>query len=189
MKRLALICALGTLKVAFLSAADENPAEPKAGSPAPAPVTVPAPKAVSPAKSDAPNQDELEAKFKATMTHAVMNGRWCLIKEGQLQPEQEDKYTIVGVNKLFGDNWVVRAGYQFFESPVPDSTFSPTIPDANQNVITIGLGWKGEDSSLELAYGLDFYNDRIITNDQNPALNGKYTFNVHLFSLAYRYSF
>lgn len=95
----------------------------------------------------------------------------------------------IGGDWKFADNWVLRAGYQFFESPVPDSTFSPTIPDANQNVITIGIGWKGKHSSLEAAYGLDFYNDRIITNDQNPALNGKYTFNVHLFSLAYRYSF
>jgi long-chain fatty acid transport protein len=89
----------------------------------------------------------------------------------------------------FADHWVVRGGYQYFESPVPDSTFSPTIPDANQNVFTIGLGWKGGRSSLEFAYGLDFYNDRNIHNDQVPALNGKYSFNVHLFSLAYNYSF
>jgi long-chain fatty acid transport protein len=89
----------------------------------------------------------------------------------------------------FADHWVLRAGYQFYQSPVPDSTFSPTIPDADQNVITIGLGWKGRRSSLELAYGLDFYNTRNITTDQNPTFNGKYTFNVHLFSLAYSYSF
>lgn len=89
----------------------------------------------------------------------------------------------------FAEHWVGRAGYQYYETPVPDSTFSPTIPDANQNVITVGLGWKGVHSSLEFAYGLDFYNDRNITNNQNPAFDGKYTFNVHLFSLAYRYSF
>jgi long-chain fatty acid transport protein len=89
----------------------------------------------------------------------------------------------------FAENWVARAGYQFYQSPVPDSTFSPTIPDADQNVITVGLGWKGKHNSLEAAYGLDFYNTRNITTDQNPAFDGKYTFNVHLFSLAYRYSF
>ena len=89
----------------------------------------------------------------------------------------------------FVDGWVLRGGYQFYQSPVPDSTFSPTIPDADQNVITIGIGWKGRHNSLEAAYGLDFYNTRNITTDQNPAFNGKYTFNVHLFSLAYRYSF
>jgi long-chain fatty acid transport protein len=90
----------------------------------------------------------------------------------------------------FADNWVLRAGYQFYQSPVPDSTFSPTIPDADQNVITIGIGWKGKHNSLEAAYGLDFYNTRNINNPApNNAFNGKYTFNVHLFSLAYRYSF
>lgn len=95
----------------------------------------------------------------------------------------------IGGDWKFADHWVLRAGYQYFESPVPSSTFSPTIPDANQNVLTIGIGWKGKHNSLEAAYGLDFYQDRNITNDQNPAFNGKYTFNVHLFSLAYRYSF
>ena len=89
----------------------------------------------------------------------------------------------------FADHWVLRAGYQYFESPVPDSIFSPTIPDANQNVITIGIGWHHKNSSLEASYGLDFYNDRHITADQNPAFNGTYTFNVHLISLAYRLSF
>jgi long-chain fatty acid transport protein len=95
----------------------------------------------------------------------------------------------IGGDWKFADHWVLRGGYQYFESPVPDATFSPTIPDANQNVITLGIGWKGKHTSLEFAYGLDFYNDRIITSNPNPALNGKYTFNVHLFSLAYRYTF
>ena len=96
----------------------------------------------------------------------------------------------IGGDWQFADHWTLRAGYQFFESPVPDATFTPTIPDANQNVFTIGLGWKGKRSSLEAAYGLDFYNERNITHDQNnPAFNGKYTFNVHLISLAYNYSF
>jgi long-chain fatty acid transport protein len=94
-----------------------------------------------------------------------------------------------GGNWKFADHWVLRGGYQYFESPVPDSTFSPTIPDANQNVITIGIGWHGKRNSLEASYGLDFYNDRHITADQNPALNGTYTFNVHLISLAYQLSF
>lgn len=95
----------------------------------------------------------------------------------------------IGGDWKFADHWVLRAGYQYFESPVPDSTFSPTIPDANQNVITIGIGWKGKHNSLEAAYGLDFYNDRHITNDQQAAFNGSYSFNVHLISLAYNFSF
>jgi long-chain fatty acid transport protein len=95
----------------------------------------------------------------------------------------------IGGDWRFADHWTLRAGYQFFESPVPDSTFSPTIPDANQNVLTFGLGWHSGHHSLEAAYGLDFYDTRNIAGNLVSAYNGKYTFNVHLFSFAYRYAF
>ena len=72
---------------------------------------------------------------------------------------------------------------------MPDSTFSPTIPDADQNVFTIGLGYALGHHSFEAAYGLDFYGDRNIRNDQNPAFNGDYKIHVHLISFSYRYSF
>jgi long-chain fatty acid transport protein len=102
----------------------------------------------------------------------------------------KDTFTAgIGGDWRFAGNWILRAGYQFYESPVPNSTFSPAIPDANQNVITVGLAYKYKRHALELAYGLDFYDQRHITNNQNPAFNGTYDINVHLFSLAYRYSF
>lgn len=85
--------------------------------------------------------------------------------------------------------WTLRGGYQYYQSPVPDSTFSPTIPDANQNVLTVGLNFKHKHHALEAAYGLDFYNHRNITTDQTPAFNGAYSLNVHLFAFSYRYSF
>ena len=102
----------------------------------------------------------------------------------------KDTFTAgIGGDWRFASNWVMRAGYQFYQSPVPDSTFSPTIPDANQNVFTFGLGFHYKRHFLELAYGADFYNARHIRNDQNPAFNGDYQTRVHLFSLTYHYSF
>ena len=59
------------------------------------------------------NQEELEAKFKATLTDATMTGRWCSINKDKLGPEKEDKYTIVSVSKLQGDSWVLRARIQY----------------------------------------------------------------------------
>jgi len=70
-----------------------------------------------------PSQEELEAKFKATLTKATMTGRWCGIKDGQLTPEKEDKYTITGVTKLKGESWIISTriqyGKQDFVAPVP----------------------------------------------------------------------
>lgn len=101
-----------------------------------------------------------------------------------------DTFTVgIGGDWKFAPNWVARASYQYYESPVPDSTFSPTIPDADQNVFTIGLGYTLGHHSLEAAYGLDFYGDRNIRSDQNPAFNGDYKITVHLLSFSYRYSF
>ena len=107
---------IGTAALLPISSFAQEPAKPaepaQPGAPA-APAT-PAPAAP---KEDAPEipATELEAKFKATLTNATMSGRWCLIKDGQLTPEKPDKYTIVGVNKLFGERWIIRARIQYGE--------------------------------------------------------------------------
>src|SRR5690606_2895488 len=33
--------------------------------------------------------------------------------------------------------WRVRASYQYFQTPVPEDTFSPTIPDSNQHAVAV----------------------------------------------------
>jgi len=102
----------------------------------------------------------------------------------------KDTFTAgISADWRFATNWVVRGGYQFYQSPVPDATFSPAIPDADQNVLTFGLGYTYKHHSFEVAYGADFYDTRHISTDLNPAFNGTYRFTVHLFSLAYRYTF
>src|ERR1044072_2885426 len=56
-----------------------------------------------------PTQYELEAKFKATLTKAVMSGRWCSIKDGARGAEKEDKYNIVSATKVEGEKWIISA--------------------------------------------------------------------------------
>jgi long-chain fatty acid transport protein len=113
-----------------------------------------------------------------------------LFPSSSFRQDWNDTFTLgIGGDWKFAQNWVLRASYQYYESPVPNSTFSPTIPDADQNVFTIGIGYKYGHHSLEAAYGLDFYDDRHIRNSDNAAFNGDYEINVHLFSAAYRFSF
>lgn len=113
-----------------------------------------------------------------------------LLPSTRIPQNWRDTFTAgIGADWKFAQNWVLRAGYQFYQTPVPDSTFSPTIPDADQNVLTVGIGYTYKHHSLEGAYGADFYNTRHITSAQNAAYDGTYEITVHLFSLAYRYSF
>lgn len=81
--------------------------------------------APAPARAEKPKltQEELVAKFKATMTKATLTGRWCMIKDGKLGPEKEDKYTILSVTKIGGDYWTINAriqyGKQDITAPIP----------------------------------------------------------------------
>ena len=69
------------------------------------------------------SQEELEVRFKATLSNAVLSGRWCVVNNGKLGPEKEDKYTIVGVSKLKDDRWLLRARIQYGKvdvvAPIP----------------------------------------------------------------------
>jgi hypothetical protein len=69
------------------------------------------------------SQDELEAKFKKTLTKATLTGRWCSIKDGKLGSEKEDKYTILSVNKVGADVWLINSRIQYggkdITAPIP----------------------------------------------------------------------
>lgn len=88
-----------------------------------------------------------------------------------------------------GRGWRLRLSYQFFQSPVPDETFTPAIPDSDQHTVTFGVGYRHGRHRLDLAYAPIFYEERSITNNQNPGVDGSYSFNVHLLSAAYGFSF
>lgn len=94
----------------------------------------------------------------------------------------------VGGDWRFADQWIWRFSYQYYQTPVPDDTFSPTIPDSNQNVVTTSVGYAWGKSAIELAYGLVLYDDRTIVGNQNPDYNGDYSWNVQLISASYRLS-
>ncbi|MBX3745351.1 MAG: outer membrane protein transport protein [Verrucomicrobiae bacterium] len=113
---------------------------------------------------------------------------------GLLAPEirQDWRDTLtVGVAGTWdlGSGWRLQASYQFFESPVPDHTFSPEIPDANQHAIAAGVGYRHGRHRLGLAYSRVFYADRRIASNQNPGFLGRYEVDVHLLSGAYGFSF
>ncbi len=65
---------------------------------------------------------DLEAKFKMTLTNAVMDGRFCMLNDGKLGPDKEEKYTIVGVEKTAEGQWTISAKIQYgtvnFTAPV-----------------------------------------------------------------------
>jgi hypothetical protein len=107
---LLFIVALGIGFAARGSAQEKKTTEP-----------APAPGAATSAKTT--NQVDLEAAFKAALANVTFSGRWCSVKDGQLGPEKEDKYTILSVSKVGGDMWLINARIQYGDknivAPIP----------------------------------------------------------------------
>ena len=89
----AFLCFFATISASGQNA--QPPAEPTAKGAATQPV----------------DQAALEKEFTERMTNVVMNGQYTVGNK----PPKADKYTIVSVQKLKGDDWLFRAQVHFYE--------------------------------------------------------------------------
>jgi hypothetical protein len=77
----------------------------------------------TPVTTNAPAAQDSAAKFQAMLANAELSGRWCLIQNGELGPDKQDKYRIESATKLNGDSWIIKAHVQYgtndFVAPIP----------------------------------------------------------------------
>ena len=67
-------------------------------------------------------------------------------------------------------NWELRGGMALEQTPIPNRTLSPAIPDANKLTLNAGVGYKWEKFSVDLGYMAVFYKTRRVTNDELEGL-------------------
>jgi long-chain fatty acid transport protein len=103
-----------------------------------------------------------------------------------------------------------RAGYWNAQKAIPDATFNPAIPDSDSHAISVGLGLfcqgngrflglipcGGSDRALrptgiglDLAYKAILYENRTISGNLNPTVNGTYNTTLHIGSINLRFIF
>jgi long-chain fatty acid transport protein len=85
------------------------------------------------------------------------------------------------------DSVQLRASCRYMESPIPDSTLAPTLPDGDKYTFGLGLGWEGENQAIDLGYMYSIIDDREVTNNQNPLFDGTYETESHIVTLSYSY--
>ena len=104
----------------------------------------------------------------------------------------------------------IRGGYVFADSPVPERTFKPDVPDADSHSYSAGIGFlcrrggaflgvipcgSSQDGlglaaiGFDLAYQGIFYQSRGISNNQDPRLHGVWDTTIHVVSLNLRANF
>lgn len=103
-----------------------------------------------------------------------------------------------------------RAGYFYSRAAVPNVNFTPVVPDENAHVVSAGFGLTCRGSGrflglacssntdltvrlrgvgLDLAYQAMFFESRLITNNPNPAINGRWDRRSDVGTVTLRLSF
>ncbi|MDF7806534.1 outer membrane protein transport protein [Pontiellaceae bacterium B12219] len=96
----------------------------------------------------------------------------------------DDTFTFgIGGSWDITDSFVLRAGYAYLPSPIPSSTLTPLLPDADRQALSFGLGYTFGMSRLDVAYTYSIYDELA---DQK---GGTYDIDSNLIGLSYSTSF
>ena len=77
-----------------------------------------------------------------------------------------------GAQYEIDEHWTVRGGYIYSENTVPNSTFSPTVPDSNRHVFSVGLGYATKRIGVDLVYQYSWSPVRTVRNSADTNFDG-----------------
>lgn len=109
-----------------------------------------------------------------------------LLPVSALPQDWNDVWTYgLGAEYRLSDAWVLRAGYKYMESPIPDETLAPTLPDADKHQLSVGAGFRSGAHHIDVAFAYSIFDDRDVTSNGNPAYNGSYELSSEILALSY----
>jgi len=89
----------------------------------------------------------------------------------QLPQDWKNTSTLrLGSYYALSKNWELRGGLAVEQTPIPNKTLNPAIPDADKLTLNAGVGYKWEKLSVDLGYMAVFYKTRKVTNDELEGL-------------------
>jgi long-chain fatty acid transport protein len=101
-----------------------------------------------------------------------------------------------GVQYSLSPQFALRGGFLYDQTPQPDATADPLLPDANRMALTGGFGWTlATNLVLDLAFQYEPFEDRTVPNRyalQVGSVNygeGTYETTALLFGVSLRYAF
>lgn len=94
----------------------------------------------------------------------------------------------LGGERRLNDAWAMRLGYAYDETPIPDETLDPLLPDADRHLVTAGFGYTYGRYSVDAAYSAFFFED-ISTSTHQDGFNVDYESFSHVVSLAFNCRF
>jgi long-chain fatty acid transport protein len=79
----------------------------------------------------------------------------------------------MGASYKLDKNWMLRCGYLFSENSQPETNYLPSAPGNDRHVFGVGVGWKGERRSVDLAYAFVYNPIRTIRQCRHAGIQRK----------------
>lgn len=121
------------------------------------------------------------------------------------------EYRRLLVESLPGWEMAFRGGYTYQQSQMPTRTFDPGIPSADVNIVgggvglvcqargkllglmscgDLGIGFlKPKSIGLDFSYQASLYEDRTVTGNRNPVVNGLYKTTLHTGGVSFKVAY
>ncbi len=177
----------------------------------------------TPLSSDANLDITMPEKLMLSATHRL-NGRWVVMADATwTRWSRFEEFRVTSSNDQLGsyipmnwkntwalslgssyqlnDQWLLRAGYMFDQSPVTSDTRTVRSPDANRNWFTFGANMKlAENMNVDFAYAYVKLQDGSINepkydkstgqpDDEHGVVTGEYSSGSHIFGAQFNYKF
>ena len=91
-----------------------------------------------------------------------------------------------GADYALTDEWTLRAGYTFDQSPINGRYADYLVPGDNRNIFAFGVGWSSGDWAVDASYFYEYVEDyRVHANVRHGVYEGKYqNANAHAVALS-----
>jgi long-chain fatty acid transport protein len=121
------------------------------------------------------------------------------------------EYKWLRLEKLPHWEFALRGGYLFSQNSIPDKTYSPTVPDADNHRVSAGLGvlcknaghflgliqcgsteggwFRPKAIGLDLAFSAFLYENRTVSGNLNPTVDGTYKTTYYVGAISLRVNF
>ncbi len=117
----------------------------------------------------------------------LKNNTGAVTEDIYIKEDWDDVFSYrLGMEYSLNESWDIRGGMYFDESPVPDETYSPRIPDGDRFSMQAGFGYHYKNFTLDFAYMALWFDtvnvseDEAVANGGDIVVAGKYDTFVNL---------
>lgn len=112
------------------------------------------------------------------------------VEDIALREDWDDTFSYrIGLDWALSSTHSLRVGAVYDESPVPEETLRPSIPDADRYAPTFGYGFHGGRVDVDAYYMALFFDDITARGNEEGVINGTYETFVHLAGLTVSFRF